>query len=36
MFLGMMIDVGGHWLLYWIVALFLDRAAHHHMYKCFM
>ena len=24
MFLGMMIDVGGHSVVYWIVALFLD------------
>jgi len=34
MFLVMMIDVGGHSVVYWIVTLFLGR-AHHHKYKCF-
>ena len=35
-FLGMMIEVGGDGALYWIAALFLDCAAHHHRYKCFL
>jgi len=33
MFLGMMIDVGGLSVIYWIVALILDCAADHHKYK---
>jgi len=35
MFLGMMIDVGGPSVVYWIVAMFFGHAAHHHRYKCF-
>jgi len=33
MFLGMMIDVGGLSVIYWIVALILDSVVDHHKYK---
>ena len=36
LFFGMRIDVGSHWVIYWIVAFILDHAAHHHRYKCLL
>ena len=31
-----MIDVGVHLVIYLILAFILDRAAHHHRYKCLL